>query len=271
MTVHKLSALQMGHVRTIVAVAAGRGLDRKAAVYAVATSGAEASLTNWENHGRSTHVARGGRLNGRQLDAAERARCRESIGLGDGAPSWGDNLDSMGLFAQRFTEGWGEPRQLMDPRFSTGKFLDGLVRVRDWATRPAGEVLRAVQGFYSDIYSDWLETAEAVVPHVSSTGRPSGPAADTTTERDWFEMATLQDLDNALDKLADKIVTRIFDRAFVGEDAYGKNRNGAPFHQMISALLKTSEDQSGLDEEIKAAVSALRSEVRALRDAVAAK
>ena len=192
MTVWQLSPKQLGYVQLITRLAVDNGLGRQGAVYAVACSGAEASLMNWENWGRSTHVARGGRINGRQLNAAERRMCLRSKGLGDGAPDWGDNLDSMGLFAQRPTEGWGDPEQIMQPQLATKAFLGRLAAVKGWATMPAAEVIRRVQGYHSDIYTDWLATADAVVSRT----------VITTPRKDWFDMATLQDLDNALDKLA---------------------------------------------------------------------
>lgn len=52
------------------------------------------------------------------------------------------------------------------------------------------------------------------------------------------------DLRGEFAKLKADIVREVFDRPFVGVDAFGADRNGAPFHLILSALLKTSEDQS---------------------------
>jgi hypothetical protein len=160
--VYPLTARQFAHVATIRAGATERGLPRLAAVYAVACSGAESSLTNWENSGTSTKV---GKAEGRQLNPTERAVARRSLGLGDGVPPWGDNLDSMGLFAQRPMTGWGAPEDIMRPAYAVGRFLDALVTVTGWRTLPAEQVIAAVQGYYDPtIYTAWLATADAVVP-----------------------------------------------------------------------------------------------------------
>lgn len=139
-------------------------LDADAAVYAIACSGAEASLTNWENGGTSTLV---GKVEGRQLNDAERAVARRSLGLGDGVPPWGDNLDSMGLFAQRPMTGWGTPEQIMVPEYAAGKFLERLAKVPDWKSLDPAVVIAKVQGYYDPgIYTKWLETAMAVVEEI---------------------------------------------------------------------------------------------------------
>lgn len=175
MTAYRLSALQRSNAETILAVVRRRQLPDVAAVYAIAASGAESSLTNWANAGRSRHIARGGRLNGRQLNEEERTITRRSQASphSQGVPFAGDNLDSVGLFAQRWTEGWGDVMDLMNPEHSTGLFLDALTRVQSWNIRPAGVVIRQVQGYYSDVYSAWLETAQAFVD-----GHPPAPVSD---------------------------------------------------------------------------------------------
>lgn len=140
----------------LVAASRFSSLKEKAAVLAIAASGAEASLTNWENSGKSTHI---GKAEGRQLNDAERVVARQSLGLGDGVPPWGDNLDSMGLFAQRPMSGWGTPAQIMNPEYAIGKFYDRLARVPNWDTMTAESVIRKVQGYYADVYTPWLATA----------------------------------------------------------------------------------------------------------------
>jgi hypothetical protein len=71
----------------------------------------------------------------------------------------------MGLFAQRPSTGWGTPEQIMQPRYAIGKFLDRLAGVPNWSTRPAAELIAAVQGYYNpEVYSNWLTTAAALTP-----------------------------------------------------------------------------------------------------------
>ena len=58
--------------------------------------------------------------------------------------NYGDR-DSLGLFQQRPSQGWGTPAQVQDPVYAAGKFYDGLVRVPGWDTRRLTEAADAVQ------------------------------------------------------------------------------------------------------------------------------
>ncbi|WUJ72109.1 hypothetical protein OG809_02355 [Kribbella soli] len=40
--------------------------------------------------------------------------------------------DSLGLFQQRPSQGWGTPTQVRDPYYATGKFYDALVKIKDY-------------------------------------------------------------------------------------------------------------------------------------------
>lgn len=165
--VFTLAPRQLGYVDLIKQVVAERGLPPTAARYAIAAAGAESSLTNWENWGTSILV---GKAEGRPLNAQELAVARRSKDLGDGPYRVNglvvDNLDSMGLFAQRPMAGWGEPEQIMQPRYAIGKFLDRLVAVPDWQSLPADQVIAKVQGFYDpSVYANWLATAQALTPN----------------------------------------------------------------------------------------------------------
>src|SRR4029453_12564171 len=44
--------------------------------------------------------------------------------------------DSLGLFQQRPSTGWGTPAQIMDPQYSSTKFYEKLLQVPDWQTLP---------------------------------------------------------------------------------------------------------------------------------------
>ncbi len=58
--------------------------------------------------------------------------------------SYGDR-DSLGLFQQRPSQGWGTKKQVMDPYYATGKFYDALVKVKNWETGDINDVAQAVQ------------------------------------------------------------------------------------------------------------------------------
>ncbi len=53
--------------------------------------------------------------------------------------------DSVGLFQQRPSQGWGSVAQIMVPQYAAGKFYDALLRIANWRTRDITEVAQAVQ------------------------------------------------------------------------------------------------------------------------------
>jgi len=57
---------------------------------------------------------------------------------------YGDR-DSLGVFQQRPSQGWGTPAQLVDPAYAAGAFYDHLVRVSDWQHLPISEAAQLVQ------------------------------------------------------------------------------------------------------------------------------
>ena len=75
---------------------------------------------------------------------------------------YGDR-DSVGLFQQRPSQGWGSVEQLMDPAYSTNAFYDALVKVDGYRemdiTVAAQEVQRSA---YPDAYADHEDDARAL-------------------------------------------------------------------------------------------------------------
>jgi len=57
---------------------------------------------------------------------------------------YGDR-DSLGLFQQRPSQGWGTPEQVQDPVYATGRFYDGLVTIEGYENLPITEAAQAVQ------------------------------------------------------------------------------------------------------------------------------
>ncbi|MGR6914690.1 hypothetical protein ACU635_10610 [[Actinomadura] parvosata] len=90
---------------TIAAVAARRELPERAVVIAYATAMQESKIQNLE---------------------------------------FGDR-DSVGVFQQRASQGWGTKKQLMDPVYATNKFFAALVKVRNYRKIPLAEAAQAVQ------------------------------------------------------------------------------------------------------------------------------
>lgn len=126
-----LTAEQLGNARTIAAVAEERGLPERAIVIALATAMQESTLRN--------------------LDYGDR--------------------DSLGLFQQRPSQGWGTPAQVQDPVYAAGKFYDGLLQVPGWETGELTRVADAVQrSAFPLAYGRWTEFAESLAPVVRSDG-----------------------------------------------------------------------------------------------------
>ncbi len=73
---------------------------------------------------------------------------------------YGDR-DSVGLFQQRTSQGWGTIEQIMDPWYSAGQFYDHLVKVKNWQTGDINDVAQAVQrSGVPDGYRKHVESAK---------------------------------------------------------------------------------------------------------------
>jgi hypothetical protein len=119
---------QIANARTIATVARDRGLPERAVVIALATAKQESQLIN--------------------LD-------------------YGD-LDSLGLFQQRPSQGWGTPDQVRDPAYAAGKFYDGLVQVPGWQTARLTDAAQTVQqSAYPELYQQWEGLAAALASSVA--------------------------------------------------------------------------------------------------------
>lgn len=102
---YSLALEQAANASTIAAVAHQRGLPNHAVTVALATSLQETKLRN--------------------------------LPFGD--------LDSVGLFQQRPSQGWGPAQQLLDPVYAAGAFYTHLVQVPGWQALPVAEAAQAVQ------------------------------------------------------------------------------------------------------------------------------
>ena len=57
---------------------------------------------------------------------------------------YGDR-DSVGLFQQRPSQGWGTVEQIMEPRYAIGKFYDGLAKVKGYESMVITDAAQKVQ------------------------------------------------------------------------------------------------------------------------------
>jgi hypothetical protein len=75
---------------------------------------------------------------------------------------YGDR-DSLGLFQQRPSQGWGSPAQLLTPAFATEAFYRHLVKVNGWERLPVAQAAQSVQhSFDGSGYAAWVEEARAI-------------------------------------------------------------------------------------------------------------
>jgi len=119
-----LTNTQVGNARTIVAIALQKKLPKRAAVIAVATSMQESRL--------------------RDLPYGDR--------------------DSLGLFQQRPSSGWGSGDQVVDPTYATKKFLAALQQVPNWPALPLTKAAQAVQrSAFPNAYAQWEPMAKKLV------------------------------------------------------------------------------------------------------------
>lgn len=98
------------------------------------------------------------------------------------------HLDSVGLFQQRPSQGWGTAEQISDPRYAATRFYRALARVRDWQALPIAEAAQQVQrSADGSAYAQWEPQARAMA--FATTGQAAAgvaclyrrPAGDPTT------------------------------------------------------------------------------------------
>ncbi|MFG1809318.1 hypothetical protein [Streptomyces sp. NPDC049040] len=129
----ELTQSQAANAATIAAVATARGLPERAVTIALATALQESRLDN--------------------LDHGDR--------------------DSLGLFQQRPSMGWGTAQQIMDPVYSTGEFYDGLVKIKGYAGLPLTVAAQKVQkSGYPEAYAK--HEADATMLSAALLGRKAG-------------------------------------------------------------------------------------------------
>ncbi|MGH8774895.1 MAG: hypothetical protein ACRDWI_06900 [Jiangellaceae bacterium] len=129
-----LSPEQAGHAATIAAVAEQRGLPARAVTIALATAYQESDLYN--------------------LDYGDR--------------------DSLGLFQQRPSQGWGTPAEIQDPVYATGRFYEALVQVPDYREL---EITVAAQQVQRSAFPDAYAAHEAEARVIASALSGNSPAA----------------------------------------------------------------------------------------------
>jgi murein DD-endopeptidase MepM/ murein hydrolase activator NlpD len=79
----------------------------------------------------------------------------------------GSDTDSVGLFQQRPSMGWGSVAELMNPSYSARKFYEALKRVEGWEQMRLTDAAQAVQrSGYPEAYQKWEDDAETLAAHL---------------------------------------------------------------------------------------------------------
>ncbi|MEU3933682.1 heavy metal transporter [Streptomyces sp. NPDC029044] len=143
---YRFTPEQAVNAATITAVGTARGLPERAVTIALATALQESALRNIKHGDR----------------------------------------DSLGLFQQRPSQGWGTPKEIMDPTYSAGEFYDHLVKVPGYTRLPLTVAAQRVQrsGFpqaYAKHEPDAALLAAALTGQSAATltceGRPAATRA----------------------------------------------------------------------------------------------
>ncbi|SCL17434.1 hypothetical protein GA0070616_1276 [Micromonospora nigra] len=118
-----LNAEQMAHAATIAAIGSRRGMPERAVVVALATAYQESGLRNLA----------------------------------------GGDRDSIGLFQQRPSQGWGTPEQIRDTRYATRKFYAALKKVRGWEEMRVTDAAQKVQrSAFPEAYEKWADESQVL-------------------------------------------------------------------------------------------------------------
>ncbi|MGW4826271.1 C40 family peptidase [Amycolatopsis japonica] len=128
-TVPGLTAEQMGNAATIVAVGKQMGVPELGLVVAIAAALQESRLRNLH---------------------------------------YGDR-DSLGLFQQRPSMGWGSPQQITTPAYAATKFFERLTATPNWQSMSVNDAAQTVQGSgFPSAYAQHEQIARAVIAGTGS-------------------------------------------------------------------------------------------------------
>ncbi|MFG2040855.1 hypothetical protein [Dactylosporangium sp. NPDC048998] len=93
----------------------------------------------------------------------------------------GGDRDSIGLFQQRPSQGWGRPEQIADPRYAANAFFTSLLKVKGWENMRVTDAAQAVQrSAHPEAYEKWVDESEIMVRALS--GDATGAVACSVSE-----------------------------------------------------------------------------------------
>lgn len=92
--------------------------------------------------------------------------------------NYGDR-DSLGLFQQRPSQGWGTAQQIRDPVYASEQFYKHLLKVDGWQQMTVTQAAQAVQkSALPDAYAQWESLATALQAAIAKTFPGGGNATD---------------------------------------------------------------------------------------------
>ena len=182
----ELTVEQAENAALITAISVRRGMPARAASIALATAYQESDLTNLETGDR----------------------------------------DSLGLFQQRPSQGWGTTEQILDPVYATNAFYDALANVDGYETLEITVAAQEVQrSGFPDAYADHEADARALASALTG----NSPHAFSCDIDDDADEAGAELVDSGLTKRADGVrreALGVFGDLTLGGFAPGGVRNG---------------------------------------------
>ncbi len=203
-----LGAYHVSCARAISATVAGRGLDKRAAVIAITTAITESSLHNYT----------------------------EAV-----------DHDSLGLFQQRPSQGWGTPAQLIDPVYATNAFINAMLRKypnNSWMSGDIGAICQAVQvSAFPDAYRSEVHDAQLLADALWGGGGGSGSSrywVDTFAAAPVFASPTSTTQTGTLNQGTNYVFCKAWGRQIGSGSAYNHwwlktDPDSGPAGQFVSA------------------------------------
>lgn len=94
----------------------------------------------------------------------------------------GGDRDSVGLFQQRPSQGWGTAEQIADPHYAARKFFEALAKVKGWQQMTVAAAAQAVQrSADGTAYAQWEDKAQMLA--TALTGAATGAVGCTITDQ----------------------------------------------------------------------------------------
>jgi murein DD-endopeptidase MepM/ murein hydrolase activator NlpD len=181
-----VNAVTGGMLATNASTAAGGGSCVVTAALGVTTRPAGLSSAQTRNAATIVAVGKGMRVPRYGWVIAVATALQESDLIDETTAT---DHDSLGLFQQRPSQGWGTPRQVTTPTYAAHAFYTHLLRVPGWQHMPVTVAAQAVQrSAYPDAYAAHAADARAIV--AALTGVPAADCHTAPTGSRWVRPAS---------------------------------------------------------------------------------